>query len=73
MITIIFIAHDGQPVQISFNRNEDLNNTHNYGTWNVHTNHVELNDKGWELFQVHRKEIRKLKPLLDQLIKLKDV
>jgi|GEM_PF-4851565 len=70
MITIIFIAEDGQPVQLSFSRNEDLNDTNKYGTWNTNDNTIELNDAGWQYFQTYRKEVRKLKPLLDQLQKL---
>jgi len=59
-----------EPVQLTFARNDNLNNTNNYGTWQTATNQIELNEKGWELFQKHRKEIRKLKPLIDQLEKL---
>jgi hypothetical protein len=70
MITLIFIADNGEPIHITFNKNQHLNKTHSYGTWTVSTNYIELNDKGWEIFQTHRKEIRKLKPLLEQLIKI---
>jgi hypothetical protein len=69
MITIIFIAEDGDPVSLRFSRNEELNTSHSYGKWNTHTNAIELNDTGWRIFEMHRKEIRKLKPLLELLEK----
>lgn len=72
MVTIIFIAEDGEPVSIRFSRNENLNTSHQYGKWNINTNAIELNDAGWQVFQTHRKEIRKLKPLLEMLEKFKD-
>jgi hypothetical protein len=72
MITIIFIAYDGEPVNIMFSRNELLNTTHKYGKWNTYTNSVELNDNGWRIFETCRDEIRKLKPMLEQLEKFHD-
>jgi hypothetical protein len=72
MVTIIFIDEDGELVNISFTRNEDLNASHEYGKWNIDTNRIELNDNGWRVFETHRKEIRKLKPLLDLLEKFKN-
>lgn len=71
MVTIIFIAEDGEAVSMRFSRNEDLNTSHSYGKWNTDTNAVELNDAGWRIFQMHRNEIRKLKPLLEMLEKSK--
>jgi hypothetical protein len=70
MITIIFLDESGEPVQLQFSRNDDLDNSNSYGTWQTATNQIELNEKGWEIFQKHRKEIRKLKPLIAQLKKL---
>ncbi|HEX8462821.1 MAG TPA: hypothetical protein VF623_15405 [Segetibacter sp.] len=70
MITIIFLDELNETVQLRFLRNEDLNNTHNYGIWKTATNDIELNDKGWEIFQKHRKDVRKLKPLIEQLKKI---
>lgn len=72
MVTIIFIAEDGETVSIRFSRNEDLNATHDYGRWNIDTNAVELNDNGWKFFETYRKEIRKLKPLLERLEKIEN-
>ena len=69
MVTIIFISDEQEAVSISFSRNEDLNTSHRYGKWNVDTNAVELNDAGWSIFEQYRKEIRKLKPLLEMLEK----
>lgn len=69
MVTIIFIAEDGAVVNIRFRRNEHLNESHDYGKWNLDTNDIELNDNGWRLFEAYRKEIRKLKPLLEMLEK----
>ncbi|MCW3082557.1 hypothetical protein [Segetibacter sp.] len=69
MVTIIFIAEDGNPVSLRFSRNEDLNTSHQYGKWNLDNNAIELNDAGWLIFEMHRKEIRKLKPLLELLEK----
>jgi hypothetical protein len=69
MVTIIFIADNEEPISISFSRNTDLNSSHEYGRWNVHTNAIELNDNGWRIFEANRREVRKLKPLLDQLEK----
>jgi hypothetical protein len=71
MVTIIFIAEDGQPVSIRFIRNENLNSSHTYGSWNTDTNTIELNENGWNIFETYRKEIRKLKPL-EQLEKFKN-
>lgn len=72
MVTIIFIADDGDPVHVSFSKTDDLNTTHEYGKWYTNTNRVELNDRGWQIFQLYRKEIRKLKPLLQLLEKCGD-
>ncbi|GEO11282.1 hypothetical protein [Segetibacter aerophilus] len=72
MVTIIFIAEDGEPVSMRFSRNEDLNTSHSFGKWNMDTNDIELNDTGWRIFETHRKEIRKLKPLLEMLEKSKE-
>jgi hypothetical protein len=69
MITIIFLDELQQPVQLTFSRNDDLNNVYNYGVWETATNQIQLNEKGWEIFQKHRKEIRKLRPLIDHLEK----
>ena len=71
MVTIIFIAEDGDPVNMRFSRNEALNESHEYGKWNLDTNEIELNDNGWRVFETYRKEIRKLKPLLEMLEKCK--
>lgn len=70
MVTIIFIADDGEPVTLSFSRNVDLNNSYEFGKWNVFTNLVELNEDGWRIFETYRQEIRKLKPLLAGLVKV---
>ena len=72
MVTIIFIAEDGEAVNMRFSRNEDLNTSHDYGRWNIQTNAIELNDNGWRIFDMYRKEIRKLKPLLELLEKSAD-
>lgn len=72
MVTIIFIAEDGETASIYFTKNEELRTTHVYGKWNVMTNVIELNDNGWRFFEMHRKDIRKLKPLLDELEKFED-
>ncbi|MDQ6813449.1 MAG: hypothetical protein M3040_06935 [Bacteroidota bacterium] len=72
MVTIIFIDKEGEPVSIRFSRNEDLNMSYRYGKWMINTNDIELNDEGWKIFQTHRREIRKLKPLLDLLEKIKN-
>lgn len=69
MVTIIFIAEDGDPVNIKFSRNEILNESHQYGKWNIDTNEIELNNNGWGIFETYRKEIRKLKVLLEMLEK----
>jgi hypothetical protein len=70
MITIIFLDELNEPVRLTFSRNDDLNNSHDYGIWKTMINHIELNDQGWEIFQKHRKEIRKLKPLMENLVKV---
>ena len=54
---------------ILLSRNEDLNTSHEYGKWDIPSNVVELNDKGWQIFEMYRKEVRKLKPLLELLEK----
>jgi hypothetical protein len=72
MVTIIFIAEDGDPVHLTFNKNEGLNKSHQYGKWNMNTNAIELNDEGWRIFEMYRKEIRKLKPLLELLEKFEN-
>ena len=70
MVTIIFMSEEGEAVSISFSRNDDLDKSHRYGRWHADTNSVELNDDGWRIFEQHRKEVRKLKPLLEMLEKL---
>lgn len=72
MVTIIFIAEDGHPVHLRFSKNEHLNTSHKFGKWNINTNLIELNDEGWRIFQGYRKEIRKLKPLLELIEKYAD-
>ena len=68
-VTIIFLADNGEPVNLRLSKNPELNSTHNYGTWDHATNNIELNEKGWQMFELYRKEIRKLKPMLAQLEK----
>lgn len=70
MVTIIFIADNGEPVTIKFSRNEELNGNYEFGKWNIITNSIELNEDGWKIFENYRQEIRKLKPLLSRLIKV---
>jgi hypothetical protein len=69
IVTIIFIGEDGEPVQIRFQKNADLDQSHRYGRWNVKTNEIDLNDNGWRVFETYRNQVRKLKPLLEQLEK----
>ena len=72
MVTIIFIGEDREPVHIRFSKNEELNTSHTYGKWNINTNVIELNDEGWQIFEVCRKEIRKIKPMLELLERSED-
>lgn len=69
MITIIFLDEDKQPVTLSFIKNEAIISPVT-GTWNMQTNVIELGIEGWNFFQSNRNNIRKLKPMLDQLDKL---
>jgi hypothetical protein len=67
MITVIFLDDNNEPVQLSFSHNTNLNGSCMYGTWNKNYNEIELNDNGWDLLQKNRKDIRKIKPMLDKL------
>lgn len=69
MVTIIFIADNGEPVNIRFSRNDQLSQQVLFGKWNLDNNEIELNEAGWRIFETYRTEIRKLKPLLDRLDK----
>jgi hypothetical protein len=69
VVSIIFISDEGEAVSLLFRKNVDLDRSHRYGTWNAKTNEIDLNSAGWEFFEANRKQIRKLKPLLQLLEK----
>lgn len=69
MITVIFLDDNNEVVSILFRRNLELP-PNLLGTWNTNTNQVELNDEGWNYFQANRNNIRKLKTIMDKLMKV---
>ena len=69
-LTIIFPADTGEMVTIAFNKMPALDNVQ-YGIWHTEDNQVDLSTEAWDFLQAHRKDIRKLKPMMGRLEKVK--
>lgn len=65
---LIFVAEDGNVVRLSFTLNRKLDGQY-YGTWNEDTSDIHLSTEAWDFFLQHKKDARRLKPMMDKLHK----